>query len=155
MLNTVKETAATVLQTGISAVEKIDPTAAERQQIYGQAGSPDKALPASETSEETKQDAALVPSAENKPLEVIVGDCIDLFLHEGKKGLAYVQATQAYKVTDQYVNYVDTFEQVKTRSLALQETVVSKLAELNERVVLFYDESANFAGFLVKALQER
>ena len=148
MLNTVKETAATVLQTGISAVEKIDPSAAERQQVFGQ-GSPDRALAA---SEETKQDA-VVAKPENKPFEVIVGDCIDLFLHEGKKGLAYVQATQAYKVTDQYVNYVDTFEQVKTRSLAVGESVVSKLNELNERVVLFYDESAQFAGFLVKVLQ--
>ena len=149
MLNTVKETAATVLQTGISAVEKIDPSAAERQQVFGQ-GSPDRALAAA--SEETKQDA-VVAKPENKPFEVIVGDCIDLFLHEGKKGLAYVQATQAYKVTDQYVNYVDTFEQVKTRSLAVGESVVSKLNELNERVVLFYDESAQFAGFLVKVLQ--
>ena len=129
MLTTVKETAATVLQTGITAVEKIDPTAAERQAVYGSTDSPVKAVKASITKE-GEEDLALA-NVESKPLQVLVGDCIDLFLHEGKKGLAYVQDTKAYKVTDQYVNYVETFEQVKSRSLVVGEQVMHKLTDLN------------------------
>ena len=36
-----------------------------------------------------------------------------------------------------------------------QVKLVEKVKELNQRVVVFYDDATNFMGMLVKVLQER
>ena len=49
-------------------------------------------------------------------LKMVGGDLIDLWLFEGQKGLNYIQASKAYKFTDQYVCYEALYEQVKNQS---------------------------------------
>ena len=46
---------------------------------------------------------------------MVSGDLLDLWLYEGSKGLKYLQESKAYKLSDPYVNYVDTYEAVKTK----------------------------------------
>ena len=46
---------------------------------------------------------------------MVTEDLLDLWLHEGSRGLQYVQASKAYEVTDPYVHYVEKFNAVKTR----------------------------------------
>jgi len=54
-------------------------------------------------------------------------------------------------LTDPYVNYLQRYEAVKSQSAK----VVEKLGELNQRVVLFYDETTNFVGMLISAVKDR
>ena len=81
-------------------------------------------------------------------LKIVTEDLLDLWLHEGSKGLAYVQASRAYQLTDPYVNYVGKFEAVKTKA-------ASSVAEFKQKIVVFYDESKNFVGMLIKVPSER
>jgi len=53
------------------------------------------------------------------------------------------------------VNYVETYQSVKDKSLSLTKNVASKIKELNQNVVLFYDETTNFVGLLLKVLSDR
>jgi len=79
---------------------------------------------------------------------MVTGDLIDLWLYEGSKGLNYVQASQAYQYTDQYVHYADTYDTVKTQGKSLAGRV-------QEKVIFFYDEASNFVGILIKVLSNR
>jgi len=54
-------------------------------------------------------------------------------------------------VTDPYVNYIGLYEAMKVRG----EKLAEKASELNQKIVLFYDDANNFVGMLVKVLQER
>ena len=54
-------------------------------------------------------------------------------------------------MTDPYVNYLQQYEAVKSHSAK----VVEKLGELNQRVVIFYDETTNFVGMLISAVKDR
>jgi len=49
-------------------------------------------------------------------LKIVTEDLLDLWLYEGSKGMRYVQASKAYRLTDPYVNYVEKFESVKTKT---------------------------------------
>lgn len=80
---------------------------------------------------------------------------LDLWLHEGFKGLEYLKQSKAYALTDPYVNYVEKYELVKTRSQELTKTLSTRYEDINQRVVLFVDETKNFAGMLIKVLSER
>ncbi len=53
------------------------------------------------------------------------------------------------------MNYVETYQSVKDKSLSLTKNVASKIKELNQNVVLFYDETTNFVGLLLKVLSDR
>lgn len=81
-------------------------------------------------------------------LKVVTGDLLDLWLYEGSKGVSFVQESKAYKLTDPYVNYVDKFEAVKSRSAEV-------LHQVQDKVVLFYDDASKFVGMLIKVLTER
>lgn len=81
-------------------------------------------------------------------LKMVTGDLIDLWLYEGSKGLNYLQASQAYQYTDQYVHYADTYETVKTQGKSLAD-------RMQEKVIFFYDEASNFVGMLIKVLSDR
>ena len=78
----------------------------------------------------------------------MTGDLLDLWLYEGTRGITFVQESKAYKLTDPYVNYVEKFEAVKSRSAQV-------LTSVQEKVVLFYDETSKFVGMLIRVLGER
>ena len=44
---------------------------------------------------------------------------------------------------------------VKSRSHELTETISTRYEDINQRVVLFIDETKNFVGVLIKVLTER
>jgi hypothetical protein len=48
---------------------------------------------------------------------VVSGDLLDIWLHEGSRGLEYLKQSKAYTMTDPYVKYVEKFELVKSCSL--------------------------------------
>lgn len=52
-------------------------------------------------------------------LKVVTEDLLDLWLYEGSKGLGYIKASKAYKLTDPYVKYVEKFESMKGKSAKL------------------------------------
>ena len=81
-------------------------------------------------------------------LKVVTGDLLDLWLFEGSKGLSFIQESKAYKLTDPYVNYVGKFEAVKSRS-------VEVIHQVQDKVVLFYDDATKFVGMLIRVLTER
>ena len=54
-------------------------------------------------------------------------------------------------MTDQYIHYLEVYEAVKQGGMKLME----KMKDLNQRIVIFYDEASNFAGMLVKVLQDK
>jgi len=81
----------------------------------------------------------------------VSGDILDLFIYEGGKGLQAIQETGAYKLTDQYVHYQELYKAVKSKG----EKVLGDLKNLNQKIILFYDEATNFVGMLVKVIQEK
>jgi hypothetical protein len=58
-------------------------------------------------------------------------------------------------MTDPYVDYVAKYDMVKSRSHELTETISTRYEDINQRVVLFVDETKNFVGVLIKVLTER
>ena len=90
---------------------------------------------------------------------MVAGDLIDLWLFEGQKGLNYIQASKAYKITDQYVHYHDLYELVKNQSLKIASTVQTQIQvnyeSLNQKVIFFYDEAYSFVGMLISVLRDR
>lgn len=77
---------------------------------------------------------------------------MDLWLFEGSKSLEYVKQSQAYKLTDPYVNYVAKFEQVKNQSLKISDKMQQTVVEINQQFVLYYDEASKFIGMLIKVV---
>jgi len=156
------------METAISAVERIDPEAQQREAYFKSAQSEEESAIAAagqqpdgaaaqqdgasddvqpQASEEEKQE-------ERGPLDrlkIVTEDLLDLWLFEGSKGLSYVKASKAYRLTDPYVNYVAKYEAVKSKTTDLQ----ARLAELSQKVILFYDDATNFVGMLITVLQER
>lgn len=82
-------------------------------------------------------------------LKVVTGDLIDLWLYEGSKGLEYLQASRAYKLTDPYMNYIQKYESIKDSSL------VKKIPEVVHQIVLILDEATAKVGLLIQVLIER
>ena len=80
------------------------------------------------------------------------GELLDLWLFEGSKSLEYVKQSQAYKLTDPYVNYVAKFEQVKNQSLKISDKMQQTVVEINQQFVLYYDEASKFIGMLIKVV---
>lgn len=80
----------------------------------------------------------------------MTGELLDLWLYEGSKGLEYLKASKAYQLTDPYVHYLEKYESVKTKSTEIME----RIQELNQKVVLFYDDATKFVGMLIKVLSE-
>jgi len=81
----------------------------------------------------------------------VTEDLLDLWLFEGSKGVQYVQASKAYKLTDPYVDYVKKYEAVKSKTTNLRSIFES----YSQKIVLFYDEATNFVGMLINVLSER
>lgn len=82
-------------------------------------------------------------------LKVVTGDLIDLWLYEGSKGLEYIRASRAYKLTDPYINYIQQYESIKDSS------IVKKIPEVVHRVVLILDDATAKVGLLLQVLRER
>ena len=62
-----------------------------------------------------------------------------------------MQASKAYKLTDPYVNYVAKYDAVKSKTADIQ----TRLTEIRQKVILFYDDASNFVGMLINVLSER
>lgn len=58
-------------------------------------------------------------------------------------------------MSDPYVNYVKKYELVKSASQNLGQQLISSYGDLNQKVVLFVDESKVYAGFLIQVISER
>ena len=65
--------------------------------------------------------------------------------------MQYIQASRAYQLTDPYVNYIQKYEAVKSKS----QQIIQRIGELPKKVVVFYDEASNFVGMLINVLSER
>lgn len=123
MINAGIDTVTQALETVKQKVESYDESAQQRQVVFGQAGSP-------KASEESKEVAA-VEEDRIARLRVVSGDLLDIWLHEGSKGLEYIKQSKAYQLTDPYVKYVDTFERVKDASQQTVKSLSTKVEELN------------------------
>ena len=93
---------------------------------------------------------------------MVTGDLLDLWLYEGSKGLNYLKESKAYKLSDPYIHYVDHYETVKSTGIQIvekleekKEQLSEKLGDLQQKIVLFYDDTTNFVGMLVKVMRER
>lgn len=119
-------------------------------------GSKDSKIEEIEVAGSDEQKGVLaVDRGKLEKLKVVTSELLDIWLFEGSRGLRYLQESTAYKLTDPYVNYVETYQSVKDKSLSLTKNVASKIKELNQNVVLFYDETTNFVGLLLKVLSDR
>ena len=76
-------------------------------------------------------------------------------MYEGFKGLEYLKATSAYKLTDPYFDYIAKFEQVKIGSLNLKTQVEKVAFDVNQRIMLFVNETTNFVGMLIQLAKEK
>lgn len=65
--------------------------------------------------------------------------------------MQYIQASRAYQLTDPYVNYIQKYEAVKSKS----QQIIQRIGELPKKVVVFYDEASNFVGMMINVLSER
>ncbi len=118
MLNKGIDTVASVLENVVNKVEQIDESAADRDVIFGEqkqqkkpdADRPDPAQSSAQQVALQGQDAPL------QKLKVVSGELLDLWLHEGFKGLEYLKQSKAYTLTDPYVDYVKQYERVKSSS---------------------------------------
>ena len=134
MTSTVKPVIDTVIEKGtpvvtsaiagaISVVERIDPDAKQREAYFTasaatgeeEKGSGERADAAKPQQDQTSLEQPQ-PSVEERAraadgdafsqLKMVSEDLLDLWLYEGSKGVAYVQASKAYQLTDPYVHYV-------------------------------------------------
>lgn len=96
----------------------------------------------------------LQPTNNLDRLKVVSGDLLDLWLFEGSKSLEYIKQSQAFKLTDPYINYVATFETVKENSLRLSSQLQKKVTDINQQCVIYYDEANKFVGMLLKVVTE-
>ena len=169
MLATVKETVtgavgtvtnatAAGLEKAIGVVETYDAESVERPKQYGAVEGQSEETKELVVDDEKSTEGDKVEANVNteldqslRRLKVVSGDLLDLWLYEGSKGLNYISQTKAYQVTDPYVNYIGLYEAMKVRG----EKLAEKVGELNQKIVLFYDDATNFVGMLVKVLQER
>lgn len=133
------------IETVVKIGEKIDTGAASRPVVYG----------AAHQQASTEETAALATTSNLDKLKVVSGELLDLWLFEGSRGLEYLKASQAYKLTDPYVNYIAKFEQVKDSSLKVSTQLQKTLPDVLQQVMLFVDEGRNFVGLLLKVLTER
>lgn len=155
MLNKGIDTMTAALETVVSKVEQLDQTAQTRPAVFG-SGSKDSKIEEIEVAGSDEQKGVLaVDRGKLEKLKVVTSELLDIWLFEGSRGLRYLQESTAYKLTDPYVNYVETYQSVKDKSLSLTKNVASKIKELNQNVVLFYDETTNFVGLLLKVLSDR
>ncbi len=144
------------IESTIQYVERIDPEAKQREHVFAEAAAGAVDENADDPTEERKSNGEEQvtegqTSAALRQLKVVSEDLIDLWLFEGSKGLRYVQASKAYQITDPYVQYVEKYEAVKSKSQAL----VAKLEELPKKVTLFYDEATKFVGMLIHVVRDR
>ena len=169
MLSTVKETVtgavgtvtnatAAGLEKAIGVVETCDAESVERPKQFGAVeGQSEEAKELVADDAKSAEGDVVEKTASTeldqslRRLKVVSGDLLDLWLYEGSKGLNYISQTKAYQVTDPYVNYLGLYEAMKVRG----EKLAEKVGELNQKIVLFYDDATNFVGMLVKVLQER
>ena len=96
MLNLGIETVTSAIETVVNTVEKIDTEAANRPHVFGQG------------QEATTNTVAT--SSHIDRLKVVSGDLVDLWLFEGTRGINYIKASNAYKLTDPYINYIAKFD---------------------------------------------
>ena len=110
-----------------------------------------------ESTSKTNQENQTVanPNTSFDKLKVVADEFVGIWLKEGSKGLEYLKATSAYKISDPYVNYIAKFEQVKDSSLNLKTQVEKVVSDVNQRVVLFIDEATNFVGMLIDLAKDR
>ena len=135
------EAVTTAIEYVNQSLEATDPEATNRPVVFGQA----PAKVADNKSESTSIDQ----------LKVVTGDLLDLWMFEGFKGLEYLKATSAYKLTDPYIDYIAKFEQVKIGSLNLKTQVEKVASDLNQRIMLFVNETTNFVGLLIQLAKEK
>jgi hypothetical protein len=58
-------------------------------------------------------------------------------------------------LTDPYIDYIAKFEQVKIGSLNLKTQVEKVASDLNQRIMLFVNETTNFVGLLIQLAKEK
>ena len=138
------ETVTSAISSVVKQVEKIDESAEARPKVYGE--------PA---VKEASSGELVKPATDYEKLRMVSGDLLDLWIYEGSKGLAYIQQTQAYKVSDSYLHYLQTFQAIKTQSAKLSTQVKGVASDVQDKLVLFYDQAQNFVGLLIQVLQER
>ena len=107
------------------------------------------------TNQENQTLANNNPNTSLDKLKVVADEFVGIWLKEGSKGLEYLKATSAYKISDPYVNYIAKFEQVKDSSLNLKTQVEKVVSDVNQRVVLFVDDATNFVGMLIDLAKDR
>jgi hypothetical protein len=113
------------IEGAITLVERIDPTSSQREPVFGSSSASAPAAVAASGDSAQEENKAVDSSVAKKPvvvdplqkLKVVTGDLLDLWLYEGSKGVTFIQASKAYKLTDPYVHYVDKYEAVKSRSV--------------------------------------
>jgi hypothetical protein len=143
MINTGALLMTSAIETVITTTEKLDQDAAKRPIVYGKGH-----------TEVTQGQEVVAATSNVDKLKVVTGELLDLWLYEGSKSLEYIKQSQAYKLTDPYVNYVAKFEQVKDQSLKLTSKVQQTVGELNQQFVVYYDEASKFVGMLIKVVTE-
>ena len=111
--------------------------------------------PESTTKTNQENQTLANPNTSLDKLKVVADEFVGIWLKEGSKGLEYLKATSAYKISDPYVNYIAKFEQVKDSSLNLKTQVEKVVSDVNQRVVLFVDEATNFVGMLIDLAKDR
>ena len=86
-----------------------------------------------ESTSKTNQENQTVanPNTSFDKLKVVADEFVGIWLKEGSKGLEYLKATSAYKISDPYVNYIAKFEQVKDSSLNLKTQVEKVVSDVN------------------------
>jgi hypothetical protein len=95
MINTGALLMTSAIETVITTTEKYDSEASKRPIVYGKGHT------------EVAPGTEVVAATSNlDKLKVVSGELLDLWLFEGSKSLEYVKQSQAYKLTDPYVNYV-------------------------------------------------
>jgi len=130
------------IETVIITTEKYDHQATKRPIVYGKGHT------------EVAPDTEVVAASNCVKLKVVSGELLDLWLFEGSKSLEYVKQSQAFKLSDPYVNYVAKFEQVKNLSLKISDKMQQTVGEINQQIVVYYDEASKFIGMLVKVVTE-
>ena len=149
------------VRSAIDTVETYDTSAADRERVYGKqdesAMTGAKSAAAATQSPEV-QNAGDVQAQKGEgatesmqQLKVVTAEALDLWLYESGKGLEYLKQSKAYQVTDSYLNYVATYEAVKAKGV----TMLDELKNLNQRILVFYDDASNFVGMLVRVIQDR
>lgn len=109
---------------------------------------------AEEKKNKSNEEDADKKSSFTLKLSDIVNDYKDLAFSQGKRGLNYVQGTQAYKIADDYVDFKQKYESTYSYTTKVYESLRTEvIVPVHSNILVIYDTSSQKMSLIVNSMK--